>query len=92
MRVRFYFDPETNEPHIYNHRISENEVRQILNNPQEDILARDGARMVIGQTAAGRYLRVIYVLDQEPENVFVITAYELKGKPLKAFRSRQRRR
>ena len=30
----------------------------------------------------GRYLRVVYVPDPEPESVFVVTAYELTGKPL----------
>ena len=39
----------------------------------------------IWQTGAGRYLRVIYVPDPDPESVFVITAYELKGKPLAAY-------
>jgi hypothetical protein len=43
-------------------------------------------------TYAGRYLRVIYVPDPEPDSVFVITAYELMGKPLKAYRRRSRRR
>ena len=42
----------------------------------------EGSRVVIGQTQAGRYLRIIYVPDPEPASVFVITAYELKGKPL----------
>jgi CBS domain-containing protein len=31
-------------------------------------------------------LRVIYVPDSEPGGVFVITAYDLVGKPLAAFR------
>jgi hypothetical protein len=35
---------------------------------------------------------VIYVPDPEPDSVFVITAYELVGKPLKAYRRRGRRR
>jgi hypothetical protein len=92
MRVRFYFDPETSEPHIYNHDVTEAEVYQVLKRPGEDLTAKDGARMALGQAAAGRYLRVIYVLDPEPDSVFVVTAYELKGKPLKAYRNRQRRR
>lgn len=29
--------------------------------------------MAIGQTRAGRYLRVVYVPDPEPESLFVIT-------------------
>ena len=40
----------------------------------------------------GRFLRVIYVPDPEPESIFVITAYELRGKPLTAYRRRQRRK
>lgn len=48
--------------------------------------------MVIGRTAGGRYLRVIYVPDPEPNSVFVITAYELRGKPLIAYRRRRRRK
>lgn len=48
--------------------------------------------MAIGQTKAGRYLRVIYVPDPEPDSVFVITVYELRGKPLAAYRRRRRRK
>ena len=36
--------------------------------------------MKLGQTGAGRYLQVVYVPDKDGEGVFVITAYELKGK------------
>jgi hypothetical protein len=48
--------------------------------------------VAIGQTRAGRALRVIYVPDPEPDSIFVITAYELRGKPLVAYRRRQRRK
>ena len=41
---------------------------------------------MIGQTRAGRHICVIYVPDPEPDSVFVITAYELAGKPLMAYR------
>jgi hypothetical protein len=34
----------------------------------------------------------IYVADPEPESVFVITAYELRGKPLFAYRRRLRKK
>ena len=92
MHIRFYRDPDTGEPHIYDHGISEAEVSQVFHRPGEDSPAADGARMALGQTAAGRYLRVIYVPDPEPDSVFVVTAYELRGKPLTAYRRRQRRR
>ncbi len=92
MNLRFYLDPETGEPHIYNHGITEDEVADVIRRPGEDRLGREGSRVAIGQTRAGRYLRVIYVPDPESENIFVITAYELKGKPLTAYRRRRRRK
>ena len=90
MEIRYFIDPETEEPHIYEHQVDESEVEDILSYPEEDVLGREGSRIVIGQTSAGRYLQVIYVPDPEPHSVFVITAYELKGKPLAAFKRRRR--
>lgn len=92
MKIRYYIDPETGQPHIYNHNIGENEVVDILKRPGEDRPGREDSRVAIGSTQAGRYLRVIYINDPEPNSVFVITAYELKGKPLIAYRRRRRRR
>lgn len=92
MNIRFYIDPETGGPHIYRHGVTEEETADVLRNPGEDRPGREGARVVIGQTRRGRYLRVIYVPDSEPDSVFVITAYELRGKPLTAYRRRRRRR
>ena len=92
MKFRFYMDPETGLPHIYGHDVKENEVVDVLSMPGEDRLGKKGARVAMGQTKAGRYLRVIYVPDPEPDSAFVITAYELRGKALLAFRKRMRRR
>lgn len=90
MKIRFYLDKETTLPHIYNHEVRENEVEEVLRRPGEDRPGKENSRIAIGRTRAGRYLRVIYV--PEPDSVFVITAYELVGKPLKAYRRRGRRR
>ncbi len=92
MEFRYYLDPETGLPHIYGHGITEAEVEYVIQHPGEDLPGRDGSRQALGQTAAGRYLRVIYVPDPEPNSVFVVTAYELTGKPLAAYRRRRRRR
>jgi hypothetical protein len=92
MDIRFYIDPQTDAPHIYEHGVSEKEVEEILVNSAEDRPGREGSRVALGRTSAGRFLRVIYVPDPEPNSVFVITAYELKGKPLIAFRRRHRRK
>ncbi len=92
MKVRYYIDPKTELPHIYGHAVTENEVEAILTRPGEDRPGREGSRVAIGRTSGGRYLRVIYVPDPEPNSVFVITAYELRGKPLTAYRRRRRRK
>jgi hypothetical protein len=92
MNIRFYLDPTTGQPRILEHGVDEREVQDVLETPGEDRPGRDGSRIAVGQTRAGRYLRVIYVPDPEPESVFVVTAYELKGKPLLAYRRRRRRR
>lgn len=92
MNIRFYIDQETGEPHIYKHGIHEHEVEEVLRTPGEDRRGREGSRVAIGQTQSGRYIRVIYVPDPEPESLFVITAYELTGKPLLAYRRRCRKR
>ena len=92
MNIRYYLDPTTGQPHILEHGVDEKEVQDVLETPGEDRPGRDGSRIAVGQTRAGRYLRVIYVPDPEPESVFVVTAYELKGKPLLAYRRRRRRR
>ena len=90
MKARFYIDPQTDAPHIYNYGVGEDEVEEVLRNPGEDRPGREGSRVALGQTRSGRYLRVIYVPDPEPDSVFVITAYELQGKPLTAYRRRRR--
>ena len=92
MNIRFYNNPETGLPHIYDHEVYEDEVEDILLNPGENRPGRGRSRVVIGQTQTGRYLRVVYIPDSRPNSVFVITAYELTGKPLRAYRRRQRRR
>ena len=92
MHIRYYIDPRTGLPHIYNHDVTEDEVEQVLANPDEDRPGQDGSRVAIGKSDGGRILRVIYVRDPEPDSVFVITAYELKGKPLKTYRRRMRKK
>jgi hypothetical protein len=83
-------DPVTGLPHILGHDVDEQEVLEVLDKPGEDRPGKDGARVAIGQSSGGRYLRVIYV--PEPDGIFVITAYELTGRPLAAFRRRRRKK
>jgi hypothetical protein len=90
--VRYYIDPETDQPHIYRHGVVEREVEEVLRRPLEDRPGREGSRVALGQTRAGRYLRVIYVPDPLPDSVFVVTAYQLGPNALRALRRRRRRR
>jgi hypothetical protein len=92
MELRFYFDPESGEPHIYKHQVSEREAEDVLRRPIEDRAGRDGSRVATGQTRAGRYLRVIYVPDPEPESLFVITALDLGPKALRALKRRRKKK
>jgi hypothetical protein len=92
LRTRFYIDPATGLPHIYNHDVDEAEVIEVMEKPSEDRAGLNGSRIALGQSASGRYLRVIYVAGPEPESVFVITAYEISGKPLAAFRRRRKKK
>ena len=92
MTARFYIDPTTEQPHIYGHGVVEDEVEDVLARPMEDRAGHDGSRVALGQTEAGRYLRAIYVPDATPGSVFVITAYELGEKALKALRRRQKKK
>jgi hypothetical protein len=79
-------------PHIYRHDVAEQDVEDVLRRPMEDRPGRDGSRVALGRSRGGRYLRVIYVPDPFPDSVFVITAYRLGPKALRALRRRRRRK
>jgi hypothetical protein len=89
--LRFFIDPSTGEPHILGHNVNEDEVEDVLTRPIEDRPGSEGSRVAVGQTQAGRYLRVIYVPDPIPASAFVITAYDLGPKAVKALRRRRKK-
>ena len=91
MDLRFFIDPATGLPHIYTHNVTEGEVEDVLSRPIEDRLGSEDSRVALGQTEAGRYLKVIYVPDPMPGSVFVITAYDLGPKALRALRRRRKK-
>jgi hypothetical protein len=90
--LRFYIDPESSEPHIHEHRVDEAEVADVMAMPLEVRRGHDDSRIALGQTRAGRYLRVIYVPDPEPNSVFVVTAYDLSLREKQALKRRRRKR
>lgn len=62
--LRFLLDRDTDEPHIYGHGVTEEEVEEVLANPVDEFGARGDSRIALGQTEAGRYLQVVYVRTQ----------------------------
>jgi hypothetical protein len=99
MDVRYFINPVTGLPHIYDHGFTEAEVEQVLARPGEDKPvskrpdrpASRRSRQAVGQTAAGRYLRVIYAPDLAGDGVFVVTAIPLTRNELRAYRRRKKR-
>jgi hypothetical protein len=92
MQIRYYIDPETGFPHIHSHDVSEAEAADVLRKPLEEIWGRGRSVIAVGQTRSGRYLRVIYSPDEDGEGIFVITAYDLPQKQLRALRRRLKRK
>ena len=92
MRIRYYRDLDTGVAHIEGHGVRKYEVAEVLRRPLENLPGQRNSRIVIGRTVAGRLLKVICVPDEAGEGVFVITAYDLTGKPLKAHQRRMRKR
>ena len=87
MELRFFIDSSTGQPHICGHNVSE----AVLARSIEDRPGSERSRVALGQTEAGRYLKVIYVPDPVPDSLFVITAYDLGPKALKALRHRRKK-
>src|SRR5438105_2393146 len=68
-------DPDTGLPHIFRHNVDENEVLDVLRRPIEETRGRRNSIVALGQTRAGRYLKVIYVPEKEGDGIFVIAAF-----------------
>src|ERR1043165_4966422 len=90
MELRFWIDPETELPHIYGHGVTEEEVKQVLAQPQFKQRSGDNSFSIFGQTSAGRYLKVVFVPDTVGDSGFVVTAFPIRGKGLNAYRRRRR--
>ena len=90
--IRYYHDPETRLPHIYGHGVRETEVEEVLAHPLENRPGTNNSRVIIGRTSAGRLLKVVIVEDKDGPGIFVVTAYDVVGKALAAFRRRMRKR
>lgn len=91
MQIRFHIDPDTGLPHIYGHHVFEEDVIDVLRKPLEEIRGRQNSIIAHGQTRGGRYLKIIYSPDDDGNGIFVITAFDLPAKQVRALRRRLRR-
>jgi len=46
MELRFWLHPETDLPHIFDHGVTEEEVRQVLSRTGEELPGRDRSRIL----------------------------------------------
>jgi hypothetical protein len=91
MRIRFHTDPD-GTPHLYRHNVQTFEVIEAMDRRLETIKGRLDSYVAIGQTKSGRYLKIIYSPANDGDGIFVITAYELPAKQLRALRRRLKRK
>jgi len=91
MRIRFHTDID-GTPHIYQHNVSEEEAIEAITRPIERIAGRDESFILIGRTRSGRVLKVIYALARDGDGIFVITAFDLPDKQVRALNRRNKRR
>jgi uncharacterized DUF497 family protein len=85
--MRFRWN-DRNVEHLGKHGISATEAQFIVNHARRPFpeMIGEGKRYVAGQTANGRYVQVIYVIDPDG------TAYVIHARPLNAADKRKYRR
>jgi hypothetical protein len=90
VELQFYCDPDSDLPHIYGHGVTEQEVLEVFRRNPVRLHGSEGSMFALGQTASGRHLKIVY--RQDEREILVITAIDLQGKALKAYRRRKRRK
>jgi hypothetical protein len=83
VEIRYNIDKDTGDPHIGRHGVSCVEVEDVLRRPMENLPGERNSRIVIGRTRVGRILKVICVPDDDGAGIFIVTAFDLRGKPLR---------
>jgi hypothetical protein len=71
--------------------VAEDEVIEVLEKPGEDRVGR-GLQDCVGPDSFWPVPAGHLCPDPEPDSVFVITSYELTGKPLAAYRGRRKKK
>jgi hypothetical protein len=81
-----------NVDHIGRHAVTPEEAEYVVNNARPPFPRRieDDKRLVWGNSADGRYLQVVYVLDTDG-TVFVIHAMPMTDKQKRQLRRKRKR-
>ena len=82
---------EWNHDKVAQHHVEPEEAEFVVNHARKPFPMKvdDEKRLVWGQTGAGRYLQVVYLIDVD-DTVFVIHARPLTKKEKKRLRRRKR--
>ena len=91
MNVRFNRNPD-GEPHIHDHHVEAFEVLEALDDSLECISGRGDTTIVIGRTRSGRVLKVIHAPSRDGDGIFVVTAYDLPARQVRALKRRLQRK
>jgi hypothetical protein len=91
VKVRFNRNPN-GEPHIHDHHVEVSEVLEALADTLDAVPGRGGTTAVIGRTRGGRVLKVLHAPSRDGDGIFVVTAYDLPAKQLRAVNRKLRRR
>ena len=91
MNIRFNRNPD-GEPHIHDHDVEVYEVLEALDDTLESTSGRGDTTIVIGRTRGGRVLKVIHAPSRDGDGIFVVTAYDLPARQIRALKRRLRRR
>lgn len=91
MTVRFNTNPD-GEPHIHDHHVEVFEVLEALDDVLESVRGAADTTVVIGRTRGGRVLKVIHAPSRDGDGIFVVTAFDLPARQVRALKRRRRRR
>ncbi len=77
MKFKFYISPETGKFHIYDHGVTEDEIKEALMKVPHYIKRRkDGSFLAFAKLKSGRYLKIVF--RKSEKNLYsIITAYDL---------------
>jgi hypothetical protein len=91
MNVRFNKNPD-GEPHVRDHHVEVSEVLEALEDSLESISGGADTTIVIGRTRSGRMLKIVHAPSRDGDGIFVVTAFDLPAKQIRALKRRLRRR